>query len=132
MSCWSLLEVAESGDASCPWPLWKDGVDVEDTEGTGCTPLILASKNGHMAIVEFLLDEGAEVDKKEWGSGKTALALAAMNGHLEVVQTLVDHDANVNKADEDGKTPMWLAVRNGHTKVAEWLREMGGTEEADG
>ncbi|KAE9028957.1 hypothetical protein PR002_g10259 [Phytophthora rubi] len=133
MSCWSLLDVAETGDASCLWSLWKDGVDVEDTEDTGWTPLMVASKNGHLSIVDFLLGEGAEVDKKEWGDGdgKTALAFAAMNGHLEVVQALVSHEADVNKADKDGKTPTWLAARNGHAEVAEWLQEMGGSKESN-
>ena len=54
---------------------------------TGCTPLILASDAGHLAIVAWLL--GPEVAAKLGAAdteGQTALHYAGLVGHDAVVQ----------------------------------------------
>ncbi|KAG7377629.1 Mitogen-activated protein kinase kinase kinase mlk-1 [Phytophthora pseudosyringae] len=121
-------EAAERGDAISVWSSWRDGEDI-DLDDMGTTPLMLASENGHLNIVSFLLGLDAEVDKKGW-DGKTPLMFAASNGHLKVAQALVDDGACVQQADKDGKTPLWFAARNGHEEVAEWLEELGARRES--
>jgi ankyrin repeat protein len=55
--------------------------------------LHLASQNGHVEVVQFLADHGADstVQSK---NGHTPLHLASQNEHAEVVQFLVKHGAN--------------------------------------
>ena len=52
------------------------------------TPLISAAINGHVKVVELLLDKGADVNKTD-KDGNTALKLATQYGHSETV-TLLD------------------------------------------
>jgi len=47
------------------------------------TPLHLASMNGHLPLMEFLLDKNAEINCQN-EKGNTALHLAVDNDHLQV------------------------------------------------
>lgn len=49
------------------------------------TALLVAAKNGHLDVVQYLVDHGANVDVRDAESGKTAPMLAAENGHLDIV-----------------------------------------------
>ena len=59
----------------------------------GDTPLARAAHNGHFQTVQYLVEQGAEVDGKDIGDN-TALHWAAMRGHVEIVKYLVDCGAD--------------------------------------
>ena len=61
------------------------------------TSLHLASKNGHLCVVEFLLHNKADINAKgrELESG-TPLHYASRNGHLRVVECLLNQKADIN------------------------------------
>ena len=67
---------------------WQaSGGDLETRESSGATPLHIASANGYLSVVEFLLDHHAStevVDDDLW----QPLHAAACWGHLEVVELL--------------------------------------------
>ena len=52
------------------------------------TPLIIASANGHYDVVEWLLENGGKILKKDKFK-RTALLLAVMNGHLKIASYLL-------------------------------------------
>jgi ankyrin repeat protein len=92
----------------------------------GTTPLMLASANGYLDIVEFLVKHGANLNAKgEYGS--TALMLAASAGHLDVVRFLVEHGADIFEKDKDNKDASNHASDHGHEKVAEYLARLKST-----
>jgi len=66
----------------------------------GKTPLHYAAQNGHLSIVEYLVNQKADRDAKNI-DGKTPLHLAANNGHLSVVEYLVNQKADINAKDND-------------------------------
>ena len=59
------------------------------------TALMAAARNGHENIVKTLVENGAEVDRKD-NEGMSAIILAAQYGHYEIVKFLIPRVANIN------------------------------------
>ena len=82
------------------------------------TPLMLAARAGTTAIVDQLLDLGAEIDARDRHDhsplerGNTALMYASAANHLETVQALFNHrkKPDVNARNGEGVTSLRLAV----------------------
>jgi ankyrin repeat protein len=59
--------------------LVKKRADVESKNKDGQTPLSLAAKFRHKAVVQLLLKKGADVESKD-NSGRTALSIVTQSG----------------------------------------------------
>ena len=65
------------------------GADAKERANEAWTPLHSAAQNGHLEVVNRLLE--VSVDSKERSSnGYTPLDSAARNGHLEVINQLLE------------------------------------------
>ena len=65
--------------------LRKDGIEVNQPDKDGFTPLYMAALKGHEEVVSLLLGyEGNTVNQAE-NDGDTPLIMAAFNGHVKVV-----------------------------------------------
>ncbi|XP_033750497.1 ankyrin repeat, PH and SEC7 domain containing protein secG-like [Pecten maximus] len=73
-----------------------------------------AALGGHIEIVKILLDKGADVNKSD------ALSGAAGGGHIEIVKILLDKGADVNKA-----YPLIQAASRGHEDTVRLLLRNG-------
>jgi len=81
-------------------------INVQDAQDF--TPLHLASGKGHIEIVEFLLNHGADTESEIF-NGDTPLLVAAryaINGKYETIKTLLEHGAKVNHKDKHGRTAL--------------------------
>ena len=74
--------------------------------------LYMAACEGRVEVVQYLAEQGADVDKAD-NKGGSPLQKAAGKGHLMVVRTLVEHGADKDKADNDGMTPLFLEALGG-------------------
>ncbi len=66
----------------------EDPMIVNATEEGQCTPLHLAAVMGHKAVVEYLLEQGANIEAKNI-LDTTPLHWAAIQGHTAVVEYLL-------------------------------------------
>lgn len=111
--------------------LLNHGADPLVSDQQGQTPLILASRQGHVGIVKVLLD-WAQQQEKNLASrmlehvdteGWTALRSAAWGGHIDVVKLLLNVGADVDGCDSEGKTALRAAAWGGHEKIVNTLLE---------
>jgi hypothetical protein len=120
-----LLAVSRIGDdLGLMCTLLNMGADVNCKDANGKTPLIIASKRGHLDIVKKLLEKGADVNCKD-ANGKTPLIIASECGHLNIVKNLLGKGADVNCKDANGKTPLIIASECGHLNIVKNLLEKG-------
>jgi len=92
-------------------------------EGVGhLSPLSLASARGYVALAEYLLEQGCDVDKANDTRGWTALHWAALNNRLEIVQLLMRFGANLDVRTRGGQTAADLATQYGHHDIANAIR----------
>ena len=75
----------------------------------GWTALMLASSEGHLDIVQILLQAKAIPDLQN-KNGDTVLLIAAAKGHSDIVQQLLECGANPNICNRNGSTPLYAAV----------------------
>ena len=83
------------------------------------TALHMSAYKGHVEIVKYLLEKGANPNVRQ-ESGVTPLAFAAIGGHTEVMEILIAHGANPNLS-----VVMELAARGGHVEAVKILLEHG-------
>lgn len=117
-----LLEAAEAGDSKKVQEVLAahpDWVDVEDEEGE--TSLLEAAEEGHLEIVEMLLQGGARINHQDH-DGQTALMEAAQESKLECVKLLLRKGAALGILDGDGLT---VLQRTKDDTIAQLLRSRG-------
>eukprot|EP00961_Rhodomonas_salina_P228703 3091017-Rhodomonas_salina.2 len=76
-----MLDAAARGDTAELCKLQDQGADLNATDEEGWSPLILASKDGHLATVNELIKRGAKANPSK--VAHTALRAAALYGQDE-------------------------------------------------
>lgn len=112
------------GDTKIAALLIANGANVNASMFEGSTPLILASEYGHLAIVQLLIDNNANIRATAQGYfNATALHLACQYGHLKIAHLLILNGADIN-AKETGKyTPLMLARKNNHNDICDLIKK---------
>uniref|UniRef100_A0A671RGX5 Poly [ADP-ribose] polymerase n=1 Tax=Sinocyclocheilus anshuiensis TaxID=1608454 RepID=A0A671RGX5_9TELE len=120
-----LLEASKSGDLEVVKKLCTlQNVNCRDVEGRQSTPLHFAAGYNRVAVVEYLLQHGADVHAKDKG-GLVPLHNACSYGHYEVAELLVLHGAVVNVADLWKFTPLHEAAAKGKYEICKLLLQHG-------
>ncbi|XP_031416703.1 poly [ADP-ribose] polymerase tankyrase-2 isoform X2 [Clupea harengus] len=120
-----LLEASKSGDLEVVKKLCTlQNVNCRDVEGRQSTPLHFAAGYNRVAVVEYLLQHGADVHAKDKG-GLVPLHNACSYGHYQVAELLVIHGAVVNVADLWKFTPLHEAAAKGKYEICKLLLQHG-------
>lgn len=88
------------------------------------TPLMNAAYLGHNKIIELLIKNGADPEKKN-SEGKTALMYAAEGNHARSVKLLLDAGAKIETAGNNGENALRLALESCSTTSAGYLIKRG-------
>ncbi|XP_046877337.1 kinase D-interacting substrate of 220 kDa B isoform X1 [Hypomesus transpacificus] len=105
--------------------------EVDGRSDNGQTPLMLASEQGSLEIVQELIRRGANVNLDDvdcW----SALISAAKEGHVEVVQELLDNSAYIEHRDMGGWTALMWAAYKGQKEVTKVLLDNGANPNTTG
>ncbi|KAF7983630.1 hypothetical protein HWV62_20564 [Athelia sp. TMB] len=105
--------------------LVSNGADVNKAGSESATrPLLIACWEGHLEIVNVLLEKGADVDVNG-GQYGTALQAASVGGHLKIAKLLLENRADVNKVGGTYGSALQIASAGGHLEIAKLLLEKG-------
>ncbi|XP_039990473.1 poly [ADP-ribose] polymerase tankyrase-2-like isoform X5 [Xiphias gladius] len=120
-----LFEACRCGDLERVRKLvMADNVNSRDTAGRKSTPLHFAAGFGRKDVVDFLLQNGANVHARDDG-GLISLHNACSFGHAEVVRLLLHHGADANARDNWNYTPLHEAAIKGKIDVCIVLLQHG-------
>ncbi|KAJ8285910.1 hypothetical protein GJAV_G00032380 [Gymnothorax javanicus] len=112
-----IWSAALNGDLERVRSFLRKGTDPNVRDQAGYQALHYASRAGHEAVCELLLDGGACPSPQTRG-GATPLHRSAYCGHLGVVTLLLDRGANPLLCDDDGSSPLHKAAEQGHAEVS--------------
>jgi len=124
-----LMEAASAGHVGVAKILLSHGAGINTHSNEFKeSALTLACYKGHLEMVRFLLEAGADQEHKT-DEMHTALMEASMDGHVEVARLLLDSGAQVNMPADSFESPLTLAACGGHVELAMLLLERGANIE---
>ena len=99
-----ILEASSSGELELVQTILdRDTTAIGMSNDRGSTALHFAAENGHIRIVELLLDRGADLEAIDV-DGDTPLMCAAIGGHSDIFKMLLSRgaDADILNINENG------------------------------
>jgi len=108
--------------------LAADPTLLESADADGSRPLHFACWKGHTEIVEYLLDQGADITAQNAGNthwGGTPLHVTAHANNRAEAFLLLQKGADVHCISANGRTPLQETGLHKATAVAKLLREHG-------
>ncbi|KAK7408347.1 palmitoyltransferase akr1 [Neonectria punicea] len=121
-----IMQIARVGDVPAMEKLFESGeFDATYTDDEGITPLHWAAINNQYAMCKFLIDHGAEINRKGGDSVATALQWAAQRCHYYTVNLLLQHGADPLITDAQGYNTLHISTFNGNVLLIVLLLHQG-------
>jgi ankyrin repeat protein/uncharacterized caspase-like protein len=102
---------------------------LKETDSNLNSALHIAAENQNPDIVNYLLDQGADVNHKNlWGENPIYSSIRMNN--IEIIKTLIKNGGNVNAKNNHGESPLHIAVSIGNIEVIDYLIAQGADPNA--
>ncbi len=111
---------AKNGDMNFLKEWKKSGRNLDQSNGDGTTPLIMAALGGQFEVASYLVENKANVNAMS-RDRNAVIHSAAFLGRLEIVRLLVEHGANVQVKNRDGATAFQIASQE-FSEVADFMK----------
>jgi len=112
----TFVERARDGDIQVIKMFLQAGMDPNVAADNGNTALIAAVRASRPEIINLLLTEGADINRRDKEFGAIPLIWAALRGHNETANLLLERGADINALEEkNGMNAVSLAAFKGHT-----------------
>ncbi len=99
-------------------------VNSERTQINKNSLLLEASFWGHFEIVKFLVENGANINYKNY-YGNSALMCASENNELEIIHFLLENGADINIKNDYNETPLIGSIMGNKLDAMKLLLENG-------
>jgi ankyrin repeat protein len=109
-----------SGNAKEIILLLDSGIDLEQRDQRGWTPMMIAAFEGSEEMVLLLIEHGANVFAKD-KKGYAPIHFAAYRNFTKVVAQLLKMNIDPNSQSDAGTTPLLQAAARGNIEVVEQL-----------
>lgn len=128
-----LMHAARAGSVEAVRLLLLAGAQVNARESwNGQSALHWAAAEGHGAVVEALIEGGADI-RQPSNAGSSPFLFAVRKGDMRTVQAFLAAGADVNeKRRPDFATPLLVAIINGHEDLVDLLLDKGADPNAEG
>lgn len=97
------------------------GALINCCDSEGWTALHLASLRGYFEIVEYLVENGADLHAKENEVGQTPLHFSIGDGYIDIVKYLIEKGSSIDLTDHNGKTAIDLANEYKQVEIFDFL-----------
>ncbi|VVC28052.1 Hypothetical protein CINCED_3A004723 [Cinara cedri] len=81
-----------------------NNIDINSKDTSGMTALMFACSNGWLKLVEYLVNDGADIEIVDNQNGETALFFAIRFNHFNIVKFLLSRGANKDATDKRNHT----------------------------
>ncbi|XP_060595166.1 fibronectin type 3 and ankyrin repeat domains protein 1-like isoform X2 [Ruditapes philippinarum] len=118
----ALMLACYAGQLECVKILRKYGAKYDDFDRGGSAPIHWAVDGGCVKLLDWMIEDGADVNLRDLNSLWTPLIrCASVSGHRDIGVSLLQNHADINAQDRDGKTALMLSILNGHQALLEVL-----------
>ena len=121
-----LAKAAKKGKYEAVVFLYRHGADLNSGSNMNWYPIHTAAKWGHVDILQFLIDNGVNVDLREGNDRRTPLYLACERGRYDAAKLLIENHAAIDSQTKKSKyTPLHAAAHKGFTDIVDLLIASG-------
>lgn len=107
-----LFTASETGNISAFRNALNSGFNINEVDEDGTTPLMIACKFGHTALVKFIISKGAEINLSN-NNGTTAFKIAKLSNKIELLDLFKEYAKNdIDNESEDVQQNFDLILEN--------------------